>query len=364
MANTNQTENAGAAGLEFGIFDWIDLNRGLSLAETYEDRLRMLEYADEAGFWCYHLAEHHGTPLGMAPSPNLFLAAAAQRTSRLRLGPLVQLLPLYHPLRNIEEVCILDNLTKGRLELGVGRGVSPAELAIYGVDIEESRDRFRESLAILVQGLSTGHIDYQGRYYTLRDVELPMQPFQRPYPPLWYPTSNANSLPWIAAEGFNTLLGFTMTTLEETAGAIGRLKALRTKLPDQDGRLNAHVTRLRYGASRHVYVAAGETQAIETARKAYTEFDANFRNRPGGAQPNSRRGDFDTGRARGLIFAGSPDTVRAKVQEFIDVTGSNYFVGTFAFGNLSAGQIIDSMRLFTEEVMPSIRPASVGAVGA
>src|SRR5262245_3999022 len=101
--------------MEFGIFDWIDENRPQALADIYEQRLRMLEYADEAGFWCYHVAEHHGTPLGMAPSPSLFLAAAAQRTRRLRLGPLVYLLPLYNPLRHIEEICMLDHLTRGRL---------------------------------------------------------------------------------------------------------------------------------------------------------------------------------------------------------------------------------------------------------
>ena len=82
--------------VEFGLFDWID--RGAApLHQLYEDRLQLLEAADAAGFFCYHLAEHHATPLGMAPSPALFLAAAAQRTHRIRLGPLVYLLPLYNP---------------------------------------------------------------------------------------------------------------------------------------------------------------------------------------------------------------------------------------------------------------------------
>jgi alkanesulfonate monooxygenase SsuD/methylene tetrahydromethanopterin reductase-like flavin-dependent oxidoreductase (luciferase family) len=348
-----------SADLRFGIFDWIDRNQELSLAETYEDRLKLLEYADEGGFWCYHLAEHHGTPLGLAPSPNLFLAAAAQRTQRLRLGPLVQLLPLYNPLRNIEEVCILDNLSHGRLELGVGRGISAPELAIYDVDPAESRDRFRESLDILLMGLSTGRVDYDGRFYSLHDIELPLRPYQQPYPPLWYPTSNPDSLPWIAAEGFNTLLGFTMTTLEETAASARQLKEFQAQNKDRPGRLNGHIDQPIYGASRHVYVDSNEERAVATARAAYNDFDENFRTRPGGAQPTSRRGDFDTGLARGLIFAGTPETVRAKVQEFIDVTGANYFVGTFAFGSLSAKQMLNSMRLFAEEVITAVKPAAV-----
>ena len=92
------------AQVAFGLFDWID--RGTApLHQLYEERLHLLEAADADGFFCYHLAEHHATPLGMAPSPALFLTAAAQRTQHIHLGPLVYLLPLYHPLRLIEGNC-------------------------------------------------------------------------------------------------------------------------------------------------------------------------------------------------------------------------------------------------------------------
>ena len=114
--------------VQFGLFDWID-RRAAPLAQIYEDRLQLIEAADEAGFFCYHLAEHHQTPLGMAPSPGLFLAAAAQRTRRIHLGPLVYLLPLYSPLRLLEEICMLDHLSRARLDLAVRHRVSPYELA-------------------------------------------------------------------------------------------------------------------------------------------------------------------------------------------------------------------------------------------
>lgn len=359
---TNGAIPASSNDLSFGIFDWIDRNQGLSLHDLYEQRFRMLECAEETGFWCYHLAEHHGTPLGMAPSPNLFLAAAAQRTQRLRLGPLVQLLPLYNPLRNIEEVCILDNLSNGRLELGVGRGISPAELAIYNVSGEESRDRFQECLDILLMGLSTGHISYEGRYYTIKDADLPMRPMQRPYPPLWYPTSASDRVPWVAKEGFNTLFGFARTTTEQTATEIALYRSLLAKHEGEEGRLNGHVSQRRYGVTRHVYVAESDGEAIEVARAAYEEFDRNFRDRPG-RRPDepSRRGDFNTAVSWGTIITGSPETVRAKVQEFIDGTGANYLCGTFAFGSLTTDQVLRSMRLFAEEVIPKVKPAAVGA---
>src|ERR1700733_6036619 len=153
MPDSPKTGRSPMAQVEFGLFDWIDRGDG-PVNELFNERLQLLEAADAAGFWCYHLAEHHQTPLGMAPSPALFLAAAAQRTSRIRLGPLVYLLPLYNPLRLIEEVCMLDQLSNGRLELGVGRGVTPYELAYYGVDPAGPRAIFNEALAVLIAGLT------------------------------------------------------------------------------------------------------------------------------------------------------------------------------------------------------------------
>ena len=122
--------------MEFGVFDHLD-RYDVPLHEYYEARLKLIELYDSAGFYAYHLAEHHGTPLGMAPSPSVFLAAVAQRTKRLRFGPMVYALPLYHPLRLIEEICMLDQMSGGRLLYGVGRGISPVEVGFYGIDFEK-----------------------------------------------------------------------------------------------------------------------------------------------------------------------------------------------------------------------------------
>src|SRR6059058_2947782 len=134
--------------MEFGVFDHLDRYDG-ALADYYEDRLKIAEAYDRAGFHAYHLAEHHSTPLGMAPSPSLFLSAVAQRTKALRFGPLVYLLPLYHPLRLAEEIAMLDQLSQGRLEVGVGSGRSPIELMLYGRDIAEAQAVFDEVFAVL-----------------------------------------------------------------------------------------------------------------------------------------------------------------------------------------------------------------------
>src|SRR5262249_43241360 len=127
------------ANVEFGMFDWIDRRQQGALGQLYEDRLRLLQEADAAGFYCYHLAEHHATPLGVAPRPRVFPAAAARRPRRIGLGRPVFPLPLYSPLRLLGEICMLDHLSGGRLEVGVGRGVSPYEVGYHGFDGARTR---------------------------------------------------------------------------------------------------------------------------------------------------------------------------------------------------------------------------------
>src|SRR4029450_13277449 len=106
--------------------------------------LGVLPRPDPLGFYGYRLAEHHQAPLCMAPSPAVFLAAAARHTRQIKLGALVNILPFYHPLRLIEEVCMLDHLSGGRLQIGIGRGISPYELGHFGVNATETRAGFHE----------------------------------------------------------------------------------------------------------------------------------------------------------------------------------------------------------------------------
>src|SRR5579863_3529452 len=134
--------------MEFGVFDHVDRSN-LPLADYYESRLKIIEAYDRLGFFGYHMAEHHATPLGMAPSPSVFMAAIAQRTKRLRFGPMVYALPLYHPLRMIEEICMLDQMSRGRLDIGFGRGSSPRELEFFGEDYGEAQAKYAEALELI-----------------------------------------------------------------------------------------------------------------------------------------------------------------------------------------------------------------------
>ena len=174
--------------MKFGIFDHIEGIPGTSTGQLLKDRLDLIRAADEAGFHAYHLAEHHGTDLCMAPNQEIFLAAAAQLTKQIRLGPLVKILPLHHPLRVIEDICLLDQLTDGRVEYGIGRGIAAIEHFWFQGDWFTSQERFEESIALVLQGLQTGKVGgHGGKHYDFPEITLTLRPVQAPNPPMWYP---------------------------------------------------------------------------------------------------------------------------------------------------------------------------------
>jgi alkanesulfonate monooxygenase SsuD/methylene tetrahydromethanopterin reductase-like flavin-dependent oxidoreductase (luciferase family) len=171
----------------FGIFDHIEDIPGTPTQQLFRDRLELIRLADEAGFESFHLAEHHGSELCMAPNQELFVAAASQVTTRIRLGPMVRLLPLHHPVRILEDMCVADQLTGGRLDFGVGSGVAPIEHAWFGSDWTERRERFEDTLRIICRALETGQISSEGsRYHAFPTVPLATKPVQDPIP-FWYP---------------------------------------------------------------------------------------------------------------------------------------------------------------------------------
>ncbi len=171
----------------FGIFDHIEDIPGTPTRQLFQDRLDLIRQADEAGFAGFHLAEHHGSDLCLAPNQEVFIAAASQVTERIRLGPMVKLLPLHHPVRILEDMCVVDQLTGGRLEFGVGRGVAPIEHYWFGSTWPESRDRFTDILGIICDALKTGEISSENSaYFDFPTLPLATKPLQDPIP-FWYP---------------------------------------------------------------------------------------------------------------------------------------------------------------------------------
>ena len=151
---------------------------------------------------------------------------------------------------------VLDHLSRGRLELGIGRGASPYELGMLNVDVAETKAMFDEALAIILMGLTTGRVDYAGQYYTFKDVLVPTRPYQQPYPPLWYPTSNPASMPWVARHGFSTLFTYTSRQLDEQRQMIVTYEQELVARRDRESALNRHVPYPRYGETPEATLAA------------------------------------------------------------------------------------------------------------
>jgi alkanesulfonate monooxygenase SsuD/methylene tetrahydromethanopterin reductase-like flavin-dependent oxidoreductase (luciferase family) len=344
------------SAIRFGLFDWLD-ESGRAIGDTYAERLQVLERADRAGFYCYHLAEHHATELSTVPSPNVFLASAAQRTRQLRLGPLSVILPLYDPVRLLEEICMLDQLSQGRFELGLSRGSTGEHI---GGDPDRARAMFDEALTVILMGLTTGAVDFHGTHYDIGPTITRLAPVQRPYPPLWYPTSNVDSIPWIARHGINTAVAVHLApSFDHTAAMLGRYRSeLATHAGDPE-RLNAHVHEPLYGFSLHIHVAETDELARRQAKPAFERFMHNFTYRfVRRGQPNryADRGDFDAELDHGRLAVGSPATVRRQLQDYLDRSGANYVLGCFTFGSLPVEQILASVDLFARQVMPALSP--------
>jgi alkanesulfonate monooxygenase SsuD/methylene tetrahydromethanopterin reductase-like flavin-dependent oxidoreductase (luciferase family) len=338
--------------MEVGVFDHLD-RREAALDEFYESRLRLLERYDAAGFAAYHLAEHHATPLGMAPVPGIFLAAATQRTRRIRLGPCVYLLPLYDPLRLVEEICMLDQLSRGRFDFGVGRGISPYEMAYFGFHHLETEEIYREALEVVLQGLTSDVLDHRGPHYTYRKVPMVLRPFQQPHPPLWYGLGHLDGAEWAATNRVHVI------TNQTAEGA----KPLFERYREVWQRKHGSSPLPKLGLSRHIVVAPTEAQAEAWARPNYTLWYASLTKlwRDFGSLPIRFARDFDEARRRGVALVGTPARVREEIEREVATSGCTYLVGRMMFGHLDEAAATASIELFAAEVMPHLAPLAASA---
>ena len=209
--------------MKVGLFDHVE-RCDRPLATEFDERLRFAVAAEAAGIYCLHVAEHHATPLNMVPVPGVYLGAVARATSRMRLGPLVYLLPLYSPLRLIEEICMLDHLSRGRLDVGVGRGVSPFELNFHKVAHDQSREIFMDAFACISAGLTHDTLNHAGPFFTYSNVPMALRPLQQPHPPFWYGSSNQIGAAWSGERGMH------FAANGPTALAKGNIAAYRAAL--------------------------------------------------------------------------------------------------------------------------------------
>jgi alkanesulfonate monooxygenase SsuD/methylene tetrahydromethanopterin reductase-like flavin-dependent oxidoreductase (luciferase family) len=332
--------------------------------QAFEELLEQILLTERLGFDEAWFAEHHHSDYGMLASPNLIIAALAQRTRRLRLGNLVNVLPLHDPMRLAEECAMLDILTGGRLNVGLGRGVPRDDLK-HGLDRDTAQARFEEGIEILLRAWTEETFTYSGKAWSYVDITCRPRPLQRPHPPIYYGATSPDSPAMVARRGWN--LALSRQPLANCARAIQAYRAERAALGMQRGGDAILV--------RDIYVADSDEQAWAEAAPEIARFWQL-------ATDNVWRGDsvttddlprlterfayFPGGLTLkrldewGTSLIGNPETVAKKARQMIETARPDSLVGMFSFGGLSHAQVTHSIERFATRVMPRLAAEPLG----
>jgi alkanesulfonate monooxygenase SsuD/methylene tetrahydromethanopterin reductase-like flavin-dependent oxidoreductase (luciferase family) len=344
--------------MKIGLFDHVERS-DRAMSTTFDERLTFAQAADEAGIYCLHVAEHHATPLNLIPVPGIYLGALARLTKRIRFGPLVYLLPLYSPLRLIEEICILDHLSHGRMEVGVGRGVSPYELGYHKIDHDKSRDIFIEAYKCLAAGLVSDPFTYESESYNYKDVPMPLRPLQQPHPAFWYGSSNDIGSKWAGEQGMHFVTLGPMDTAKANIATFKEALAKRGGAAQPKAEFPGGTA---IGVQRHIFVADTEAEAHRFGKPAM-EYHLGMlnwlRNKHGQtgltSRLNVRRGaTFEECIADGSVIAGTPAQVVAEIERQQAELGFNYLLTYLFLGTMTLSEALRSLALFRSEVMPKL----------
>ena len=340
--------------MHVGIFDWVEASDTLSPGQVYAHKLEIAQAADKAGLHAYLVAEHQGTPLSIDGSPSVLLAAMTQRTRRLRIGALTFCLPWYNPYRLYNEICMLDQLSGGRLELGVGRGVSPIESLVFDLkSVEESRERYRETLEIFFEACRSRTLNFDGRFYRYRDLELHNKPVQQPYPPLWFPSSNRESIEFTARHGYHTAF---LGKRADCKPHFDRYRELWEEHRNEPGRHNAHVASPFLAKTQHLVIAEKEAEAEKLGLAAYATWAEHIHHLTHKlGRPQVHKTEPYAEDSTQPLIAGTPRAVLEKLQEMLEATTANYLLCIFSFGDLAPKHALRSLELFADGVLPRLK---------
>jgi alkanesulfonate monooxygenase SsuD/methylene tetrahydromethanopterin reductase-like flavin-dependent oxidoreductase (luciferase family) len=344
--------------MRFGFFDQLPCPPGYSEHQRYQDILAQIELGDAVGFDTVWLGElHFSRAFSILADPLMVLAAAAQRTSRIRLGTAVNLLPMHNPVKIAEQAAIADILSGGRLELGVGRGTAPLHYAGYGIAQEESRERFDEALDFILAAWTSESFSFDGKYYQARDLSVVPRPVQSPHPPVRIAANSPDTFPFAARRRFPI---FATPMINPPDKLKAGLRIYRDGLGGSPSD-----TALAFP----VHVSTSRAQARAECEPGLMRFlrEAAERLRPLGHSDIKSFEAFRQVLARieGVTYAdmdremgvfGEPDYCVERVRELRGEYGMDEFICYFNQGGLMAPAMVrETMRLFATEVMPHCR---------
>jgi alkanesulfonate monooxygenase SsuD/methylene tetrahydromethanopterin reductase-like flavin-dependent oxidoreductase (luciferase family) len=343
-------------------------------AANYAEHLSEMAYCEELGFDGVVFNEHHYSAYGTMPSPNLIASALSQRTKKIKIGVLGNILPLRnHPVRVAEEYAMIDCLSNGRLIAGFVRGIPP-EYIWYGVNPEESRGRFEEAYDLIMTAWTKPVWSHEGKFFKLHDCAIWPRPVQQPHPPIWIAARSAESVEWCVRRHLPCAQVYQTTgQIEDT------FSYYRTNAKEEGWDANPD----KFILCRHIYIDDTDQKAqanIEAAMAYFfTVFNRGFNeaiNKDAVAKQltaaltsersfsyfregNRERFDFSKMDYDGLIksgylIAGNPDSVAKQIQSQMSQVGADHFMGMFHIGNLKHDKVVNSLNLFTKEIMPRL----------
>jgi alkanesulfonate monooxygenase SsuD/methylene tetrahydromethanopterin reductase-like flavin-dependent oxidoreductase (luciferase family) len=315
----------------------------------YGQILEQIELAEELGWECFMFNEHHFLGYGgLVLNPAVLLAAAAARTSRIRLGPCIAILPLRHPLQTAEEYAMVDAVSGGRLEFGVGAGNTELDYRVFGLSREGDKERVNEALKIILKAWSCERLSHEGKFWRFEEITLYPRPVQQPHPPIWVAGTSAETLGWAGRNGYHIMtVGHPHPPDKVRLGVAAWQKGLiEAGIDPTERRCQLHV---------RTWVDESSEKARAVAAPAITRYDAISRIGRKSSLPPADGYDWEGMLATGRNLYGNPEEC---IQIIHNAMRHYYFdtlTKTFNFGGIPHEAIKKSMRLFAKEVMPAFR---------
>jgi luciferase family oxidoreductase group 1 len=339
--------------VNFGTFLLMQSPSARSSQEIFARGVEMAQAAETLGFRNVWLAEHHFSTYGYLSRPAQLATFIAAKTTTLRVGTAVIVVPLHHPLVIAEEIATLDLLAGGRVDIGLGRGYQHYEFERFGLELSQGRARWEEAVDVLMLAFERKPFAYDGKFFKIPETTIFPQPLQQPRPPIWITAQSPDSVEAAVRRGFNVLTGGFGVPIERM-GDFRRLfdTMVAEVKPAQP---------LSVGVQRAVYVTDSDADARAAAEEARWNMRVtlSLRNHYERVEkgraipvPAPTEPDIDDLLDRFLVI-GTPDTVIRQIKRVQEVVGITHFNCSFWFGDLEHARVLRSMERFARDVMPA-----------
>jgi len=360
--------------VKFGLFTIVPWHESLTQEQALREALEQIELADQLGLDEVWLGEHRFSRHGLLSGIWSFLGQVAARTKRIRIGTAVVVLPLHNPILVAEEAAMVDILSGGRLNFGIGAGYQRQEFDGVGVDIDESRERFSEAVDVIIKAWTEERLTYHGKYTNVDDLWVLPKPLQKPYPPLFQAVSTSPaSVEFAASRQIQVIAGGPTDIMGQAPQVI---KMWREKM-DQFGHAHAH---LDPPMAKAIYVAPTMEEA-ENDPIGLEDFSSRILQSVGNTgapigMPMDKNGNIakgyehwanrqqdrdrrdDPGHAGLPPLRGTPEVVVERLRQTQEA-GINHVFGAFGFPGLPHEKVMRSIELFATQVMPKFREVPV-----